>query len=408
MPFVKESTPTSKSDRKAKMKLVVSTSLREIKRGIPNRIESMLWGKAAGRCEFAGCNRQLFKSPVTQEQANIAEKAHMWAFSGDGPRGNAGVAKKKLNDLDNLLLVCHSCHRKIDQHLDGGRYPVSLLQRWKAEHERRVGIVTGIDPRKKSHIVLYGANIGDHSSPLKYADAADALFPKRYPADDRAIELGTVNSSFVDRDAEFWNIERKNLTDKFEKRVRERLASGEAEHLSVFGLAPQPLLILLGTLLTDIPKAEVFQLHREPQGWSWPNRPQVQPFSVRAPAQTSGQPVLVLSLSATVTDERIQQVIGPNVSIWSITIPTPNNDFMKSRAQLAQFRAELRTLLDRIKAAHGQTTTLHVFPANSVSACVEFGRVRQPKADMPWRLYDQVNARGGFIPAFDIPFGGTS
>lgn len=133
----------------------------------------------------------------------------------------------------------------------------------------------------------------------------------------------------------------------------------------------------------------------------------MQPFTVREPAQTSGQPALVLSLSATVTDDRIYQVMGPDVSIWSVTIPTPNNDFTKSRAQLSQFRVELRTLLDRIKAAHGQTTPLHVFPAASVSACVELGRVRMPKADTPWKLYDQVNARGGFVHAFDIPTGVT-
>lgn len=391
--------------KKAPRKPVASNGPVEITRDIPHHVESMLWGKAAGRCEFAGCNRPLYKSSVTQEQVNVAQKAHIWAFSGDGPRGNKGVPKKKLNDLDNLMLVCHGCHRKIDQHLDGGRYTVALLQQWKAEHERRVAVVTGMHPTKASHVVLYGANIGNHSSPLKFADTASAMFPGRYPADDRAIELGTVNSHFNDRTAAFWDAERANLIDKFDRRVKERLSSGEVEHLSVFALAPQPLLILLGTLLIDITKTDVFQLHREPQGWSWPSRPRVQPFSVRMPAQTSGSPALVLSLSATVTDDRIYQVMGPDVSVWSVTIPTPNNDFTKSRAQLSQLRAELRTLLDKIKAAHGQTTPLHVFPAASVSACVELGRIRMPKADSPWKLYDQVNARGGFVHAFDISTG---
>jgi len=43
-----------------------------------------------------------------------------------------------------------------------------------------------------------------------------------------------------------------------------------------------------------------------------------------------------------------------------------------------------------------------------VSLAVELGRVRLPKADMPWLLYDQVNARGGFIRALTIPEGGTT
>jgi len=62
----------------------------------------------------------------------------------------------------------------------------------------------------------------------------------------------------------------------------------------------------------------------------------------------------------------------------------------------------MRPLLDKIKAVHGQTTTLNIFPATSVSTAVELGRVRMPKADMPWQVYDQVNKLGGFIPAIKI------
>jgi hypothetical protein len=59
--------------------------------------------------------------------------------------------------------------------------------------------------------------------------------------------------------------------------------------------------------------------------------------------------------------------------------------------------------LNAIKARHGQTTTLHVFPAMSVSTAIEMGRVRQPKADMPWKIYDQNNNLGGFVPAICLP-----
>ena len=54
-------------------------------RDITRSIESMLWGRAAGRCEFQGCNQELYKSRVTQEPVNIAEKAHIYAFSSAGP-----------------------------------------------------------------------------------------------------------------------------------------------------------------------------------------------------------------------------------------------------------------------------------------------------------------------------------
>ncbi|MFA5272999.1 MAG: SAVED domain-containing protein [Candidatus Peribacter sp.] len=370
-------------------------------RDIKNPVKYMLWGRAAGRCEFSGCNKPLWKSSVTQDPVNIAQNAHIYAFSEDGPRSNKGISKTQLNDFANLLLICHECHRNIDVRKDGGRYTVALLQQWKSAHERRIEIVTGIVPTKRSSVLLYGVNIGAHSSPLNFVDAASALFPRRYPDDNKGIELGLINSSQSERDASFWKTERENLEGKFDRRVKERIAKGEVDHLSVFGLAPQPLLILLGSLMIDITRAEVFQLHREPGGWAWPSSARALEFSVQKPSTFDGPPALVLSLSATVTPDRITDVLGEKASIWTLTIPKPNNDFVKSRQHLAQVRTLLRPLLDEIKAHHGQRTPLHIFPAAPVSLSIELGRIRMPKADMPWEIYDQVGQHG-FIPALTI------
>ena len=58
----------------------------EATRRIDERVRCMLWGSAAERCECDGCNKVLYCSPVTQEQVNIAEAAHIWAFSPRGAR----------------------------------------------------------------------------------------------------------------------------------------------------------------------------------------------------------------------------------------------------------------------------------------------------------------------------------
>lgn len=379
---------------------------REVTRYVAPDVKLLLWGRAAGRCEFAGCNKPLWKSSVTQEQVNLAQKAHIYSFSASGPRGNAGIARKKLNSLENLMLVCHGCHQKIDKQKDGGRYPAALLQDWKAAHERRVEIVTGIHPSKKSHVLLYGANVGQHSSPLNFEEAAAALFPKRYPAEDRPISLGTINSAFTDCDPKFWERESEHLVTQFNRRVREPVSLGEISHLSVFAIAPQPLLIRLGTLMIDITSADVFQRHREPeQTWNWPGRAPRLEYEIEEPASVDGTPALVVALSAPVTDDRILAVLGRDATIWRLTVARPHNDLIKSRTHLSEFRTVVRRLLDRIKARHGQTTLLHVFPVAGVSPAVELGRVRMPKAHMPWRIYDQINARGGFVPTLTLTSG---
>lgn len=375
---------------------------REVTRSIPVATQTQLWGRAAGRCEFAGCNKPLWKSSVTSERVNIAQKAHIYSFNDCGPRGNDGVPPKDLNSIDNLILVCHECHRKIDSAVDVGRYPALLLKQMKREHERRIELVTGIDPTRKSHVLLYGANIGEHSAPLDFAGAATAMFPHRYPASDHAISLGLHNSAVSDRDEQFWLSERENLEKQFARRVRDRIADGEIAHLSVFSLAPQPLLILLGTLLGDIIPCDVYQLHREPRTWVWPSGGETPGYIIREPQSKTGKAALVPSLSATIDLNRVTSVLGENSSIWTITVPTPHNDLMKSREQLASLRAVLRRVFDQIKFAQGQSAVLHIFPAAPVSACLEVGRVRMPKADMPWQLYDQVNPLDGFVPALSI------
>jgi hypothetical protein len=95
---------------------------RDVSRHIAHRFQCMLWGRAAGRCEFAGCGKALWKSSVTQEQVNIGQKAHIYSFSSAGPRSHRGISNAQINDVENLLLVCQECHQKIDDRQDGGRY----------------------------------------------------------------------------------------------------------------------------------------------------------------------------------------------------------------------------------------------------------------------------------------------
>lgn len=382
-----------------------SGPVREIaSRDINRSVESMLWGRAAGRCEFEGCNQELYKSQVTQEPVNIAQKAHIYAFSAAGPRGNRRAARTSINSIENLMLVCGACHTNIDRNWTQRRYTVSLLQNWKRAHEQRIARVTKIAPDKRSHILLFHANIGDHSEPLHYRQAVDAVFPQRYPGEDHAIEFGYRNSPLSEETGTlFWEAESRSLQVNYEE-VRRRIRSGNIAHLSVFARAPQPLLIRLGTLLGDIVPVDVYQLHREPRStWRWPARAKSTPaFEVRRPLATAGTPALVVAVSATVTTDRITSVLGSDASIWTVTVPVPHKEIVKSRSQLSEIRALFRRLFNEIKAIHGQTTLLHVFPAMPVSLAVELGRARSPKADMPWRVYDQVNTLGGFVPALEI------
>ncbi|MGA1979235.1 MAG: SAVED domain-containing protein [Sedimentisphaerales bacterium] len=378
---------------------------KEVTRYIKHEVERELWARAAGRCQFSGCNRLLYKSPVTQDRVNISEKAHIYSFSEKGPRGRGPFKKKlkALNNVSNLMLVCHDCHKTIDEDADGRKYSALLLLEWKKQHEQRIELVTGISPDKKSYVVMYGANIGDEKSLVQYNPAVEAMFPERYPTKDSPIEL-SMNWQNEDSKPDYWDTEKSNLERNFQKQIRPIIEKDNLAHFSLFAFAPQPLLIRLGALFTDKICVEVYQPIREPKTWRWQEHPDNFEFIVKEPDNFDKQPVLVFSLSGKITEGRIIPVIGRNISIWEITVGKSflHNDFMRSQAQLTMFRQAVRKVIVSIKEKHGQSTPLHIFPAMPVSCAIEMGRVRMPKADMPWIIYDQNNKLGGFIPAIEV------
>jgi hypothetical protein len=335
------------------------------------------------------------------EDRNFGFVAHIVADDPKGPRGDPVRSAQLSNDVDNLMLLCYVHHKLIDvDQVD--QHPEERLKAMKAAHERRIEIVTAIDESRASYVLRYAANIGAHESPVTYEQLSAAMIPERYPADGRSIDIELRGTAYQDHEPEYWRFQRENLRRQFGMKVRERIETREIHHISVFALAPQPLLIELGHLLCDISPADVYQLHREPAGWRWPADGAQIRYHVRRPEKASGPAALVLALSATVGDERITCVLGEDAAIWSITAEHPHNDIMQWRADLGEFRRLVRAMLNDIKAAHGEHTVIYVFPVLPNSAAVEVGRVWMPKADLPLVIYDQNRTLDGFVRTIQI------
>ncbi|WP_256760895.1 HNH endonuclease [Cohnella sp. WQ 127256] len=369
---------------------------------VPQPIRYMLWGKAAGRCQYRGCNRPLFLDVHTQAEFNQAYIAHIIADRPNGPRGDETLSPLLGTDISNLMLLCDSHHRLIDR-ADVEGHPAELLQEMKSQHEERIEMVTGIIDNMNSHVLHYGSNIGDRQYPVRWELTVPALLPFRYPVTHSAIELSWKNSTFYDNEEIFWRMELTNLRRQIDIKIKPLFMTGELRHLSVFAIAPQPLLIALGTMLTDLCPADVFQLQREPvQDWKWDQYQDNFELIVMEPIEKHQTVALNFSLSATIAPDRITRVLGDQTSIWTVTIPEPHNDFMKSKEQLMMFRMFMRKLLNKIKHQHGDDTSIHVFPAMPVSTAIELGRVWMPKADLPMYIYDENRSLGGFIRALEI------
>jgi len=362
----------------------------DVTRYVGKDVERELWARAAGRCQFSDCNKILFLSPVTKERVNIAEKAHIYSFSKKGPRGwGALVDKTNVNNISNLLLVCHDCHKTIDQDKNGDKYSASLLQQWKMDHENRVAIVTGIHPSKKSQVITYESNIAEQFPKISSDLAVQAMFPHRYPISEYPISLSML-CTHEDNSQEFWKTESQHLIREFRRRIEPEIISKRIEHFSVFGFAPMPLLILLGSLFTDKTPLDTYQLLKEPVGWNWQEYEDGFDFVIHEPEDRSKEPVLIISVSDRITQNRVTDVLGMDVSIWEITLPQQflSNDNIRSKVHLELWRKKLRELMAIIRKEHHGVAYLHIFPCMSVSCSIELGRIRNPKVDPCWVIYD--------------------
>lgn len=350
---------------------------------IPSKIQNLLWARAAGRCEFEGCNHDLTSELLTQDTENEGQIAHIIAASQKGPRGTDDSANLQ-DKIENLMLLCPEHHKLIDGD-NRTKYTVDCLREMKRKHEDRIALATGITPDKQSLVVIYTSSIGVKVPNISLKDAVDAMFPLYYPTSNSPIIL-SQKSSLEDDEMEYWQFEKLALGKKFNQQLDNIIESG-ISNISLFAIAPQPMLVYLGTLFGDIQKVSVYQKHREPDTWRWLDPESDNSFCIKEPEDKSGKPVLVFSISAKNIETRIREMYKEGESIWIVTCNEPNNDMLVSPKQLSEFRTCARKVLDVINTS-SSSDYIKVHMAMPVACAVEFGRVRMPKADKAWVLYD--------------------
>lgn len=363
----------------------------------------ILWVRAGGRCQYAGCNQPLLGDIVSgAERLNKAFVAHVVAADPGGPRGDPVRSWALADSLENLMLLCHPHHHLVDEEDEAG-HPEARLLEMKAVHEARIAMLTGVASSRGSHVLHFASRIGAHDCLVTRGHSDAALLPERYPLDRSPIQLEIVGTDYRDDEPAYWSLQIDTLRRQYDRLVAERLSTGDIAHLSAFAIGPQPLLIELGRLLSDIADVDVYQRSREPAGWAWRENGEPIDFIVKRPASPAGKVVaLSLGISARIDPRRITDVLGPGVPIWSIGAASPGNDILRRRACLARFRDEMRAIYRDIRLAHGGDAVIHIFPAAPVAIAVEIGRVWMPKADPSLVIYDEHRGLGGFVARLEI------
>lgn len=104
----------------------------------------ILWVRAGGRCQYAGCNATLLGDLVSgAERLNKAFVAHIVAADPGGPRGDPVRSYALADSLKNLMLLCHAHHHLVDEEDEAG-HPEARLLEMKTAHEARIEMLAGV------------------------------------------------------------------------------------------------------------------------------------------------------------------------------------------------------------------------------------------------------------------------
>jgi SMODS-associated and fused to various effectors sensor domain/HNH endonuclease len=393
--------PKRKSQRRRSVTLVgpVMPAVVSV-RAVSKLNQLLLFVRAGGRCEFDGCNRDVLRHHLTLTEGNFAQVAHIVAFRQAGPRGNDSKRPANINDVRNLMLLCPQCHKLIDDH--PGKYSRRTLEEYKVGHERRIRYVTGLGPDRETAVIILKSRIGGHLAQVPFAQIVEATAP-RYPsnADPGEIDL----SGFDDTSSGFIEAAQHEIAGRVQRFFEPGGAGHKAQHLSVFPLAPIPLLVFFGRQLSNKVPSEVHQRHRDTEDWTWKKTGTPVSYVVRRRKIGSRDKVaLMLSLSGTIPLKAIPQSIRESSTIYEITLrgQDPAPTFLRLRQDLEGFRVAFQEVIGTILKNHGLVPSVDLFPAVPAPVAVLCGRELLPKVHPRLRVYDYDKTTNGFTFKLEV------
>ena len=313
-----------------------------------------------------------------------------------------GVDPADLNHISNLILLCPQCHKLIDDYPD--QYPVSVLRDFKRAHEDRIFMLTGTNPGRDTVALRLTANIGDHAVEINHAQMQEAAAPFYF--DPREVVDVNLTKIADKGNVAYWNVATDEISRRVARLYDRSQEDGPVTHVSVFALAPIPLLIFLGNQLSNKVATAFFQRHRDTQSWEWKEGPPTAEFSwARLRDGTDPKSVAVVySLSGRIHETDLPATIDDRFSVYELALSSdaPNPRFLNTEADLGAFRAAHSDAIRALVASHEGLERIHVFPAVPAPVAVSMGWELLPKPDPSLLVYDSDKKQGGFHSTIEV------
>lgn len=356
-----------------------------------------IWAKAAGRCVL--CAHYLLDgSDWFCHAIPVGQIAHIVAASsGDNaPRGESSLDTDERALEKNLMLLCYSCHKRIDDKVCRDKYSLDFLTNKKHIHEKRVREVTDFATLRRTSVVTVSADIRGTSAPVSLAQVAEALRHEGYTGmgEDTRNGAFTLHLPGNADDGWAWDAHRTEI-DRLTTRVVAAVAAGDVETLSVFSLAPIPSLVYLGSKLDDKTETRLFRRRRtdDVTAWAWDDGAPTPTFDIviTSSATSTDEATVIVELSSPVKEVRLpSNLTSLSRIVLSPAGEIPHPDLIGSRAALDEFARTWRRALARIESELPDVRTLNLVASVPAPAAIALGRHRM-RAAQPKLVVYQLN-----------------
>ena len=331
--------------------------------GVGRKTRDVLWGKAAGHCEICAAPLDEGLYRMSGNHSNIA---HIKAQSPEGPRFDPVQSDSERHGIGNLMLLCPTCHKSIDDNEKD--FPVEKLLGMKACYEEAIAQFASTRVIPKVDVISFLYPISGQRMELREVEWKAALLDsgmaytgmRPFSVDGGQVYDGSLSAAAEHMERQF--------------AIWEATFGDRGNPVAVFAMAPQALLIKLGNLIGDKRAVNIFQRHRKDSPWSWCREGSLPTVRFDAPeGDFDAKDVnLIVSMSGKVNPKSLPD------DTWSfptavLGTEAPGVDVASLAESLDLFAHAFISAVSEIHASFPSLEKLHLYPAMPVSMAVKLG-----------------------------------
>lgn len=214
---------------------------------VPDKDLKMLWANSGNQCAFPKCNIILAQKEENGEKIIVGENAHIKGKKPDSPRYDINMNDKERDSYENLILLCSTHHKRIDDAPE--THTVEKLLEIKIQHEEKVSQIRKEAEINITFIELESITKFLTSTDTQIEDTIKIISPKDKikknqlsKSIEEYIKIGMLKSKLVAQyiaqhpDIKFGERLKKGFVDKYLE-LRQASKQGDEIFLDLFEFA---------------------------------------------------------------------------------------------------------------------------------------------------------------------------